>query len=475
MADTQQYAINNLLKTYTGQYRNHDLYGFSGGASPYLSPHKPIFQRFWVPIMLNDPHVWYGMELLKGPVVSKALYTVECQDMAVADYIDRQIKQFWRKGIVKALDCLSWGYSGSEVIFEYNAVEGCLDFKDLKYIHPRDLKAVTNPKTGDFRGIEISNVKGCHGPKYLSGRKVFWTVNDRKCNRWYGRSRLQGAFDPWWEMSMPKGYKSIRHLWFYRNAFDGGILYYPDGSTQDPDTGEDIPNSLIAQEMLDRKETGSSLALPNKTGDNRDWEWEAAKGNAIPEGLLDYGEVLRDEIWEGIGVPPEVAKSEGTGSFAGRRVPQQAFYSQLQEVSDNILYDFIETTVKETLLPLLGVEGIPFEVIPVPILQTLQQEEMGLVTGSIPGQDGGDAQGEEEQQFDEEGNPIEEEPQVDEDGNPIDPTNNDPNSDGTSHTNSMGPSTLSNGRVEDRNSNAFNLTEKAQKNNKKKKGPPNAK
>ena len=413
--------------------------------------------------MMNDPHVWYGMEILKGPVVSKALFTVECQDAMVADYIDRQIKNFWRKGIVQALDCLAWGYSGSEVIYEWNDAEGIMEFKELKYIHPRDLKAVN--KDGKFKGAEISNLKGQTGHKYLSGKKLLWSVNEKKYHKWYGRSRLQGAFEPWWELAQPKGYKSIRHLWFYRNAFDGGILYYPDGTTQDPESGEEIPNGLIAQEMLDRKETGSSLALPNKTGDNRDWEWEDAKGQAIPEGLLDYGDVLRDEIWEGIGVPPEVAKSEGTGSFSGRRVPQQAFYSNLQDIANDRIWEFEEQIIKDVLLPMNGMEGIPFKIIPISILQTLQQEEMGLVTGSVPGQDGGQdpGMGDEEPQVDEDGNPIEEDPNA-EDGQPG-KDGNSPDKSGFG-----APSKLSNGRIEDRNSNAFNLSEKAVKNSKKKKG-----
>lgn len=198
--------------------------------------------------------------------------------------------------------------------------------------------------------------------------------------------------------------------------------------------------------MLDRKETGSSIALPHKPGaEDRDWEYEDPKGNTPPEGLLEYGDVLRDELWEGIGVPPEVAKSEGTGSFAGRRIPQQAFYSYIQEIANDICWDFVEQIVKK-LVKLRNGTNVPFKVLPISIMETLQQEEMGLVTGSMPGQEGED----QPQEFDEEGNPIEQE--EDQEGNPMQQDD---------------------GRVEDRDKNAFNMKQKSMKNqNGKGKVPP---
>jgi hypothetical protein len=403
--------------------------------------------------MMRDPHLWYGMELLKGPIITKAKYTVECDDMDVANYVQKQIDKFWMRGVSKALDSLIWGYCGSEVLYEFNKQDQEIDFKDLQYIHPRDVKPVVY--RGKIISMEVSNavdpqhstsVNSNFGKIYLKAPKFFWCVHDKKYNQWFGRSRLEGAFDTWWEIWQPKGYRGIRHLWYYRHAYDGGILYYPDGSTQDPETQEEIPNALIAQEMLDRKETGSSLALPHKPGaEDRDWEYESPKGNTAPEGLLDYGDVLRDELWEGIGVPPEVAKSEGTGSFAGRRIPQQAFYSYIQEIANDICWDFVEQVVKKLVKLRNGVD-VPFNVLPISIMETLQQEEMGLVTGSM----GGSEEEDQPQEFDEEGNPIEAE--EDEEGNPME---------------------QGDGRVEDRDKNAFNMKQKSMKmQNGKGKVPP---
>lgn len=426
MARKSQY-----LKTYTRDYKT--ALGYSAGLFGYLfNPERPVFFRTYVPQMLRDPHIWYGMEILKGPIVSKAKFIVECSDMEAADYAQRQIDRFWARGASKALDCFAWGYSCSEVLYEFNDEIGGIEFKDLKFLHQRDVRVVT--KNGELCQVQVKGNRA--EVLYLKPPKVLWTVHDKKVNRWYGRSRLEGAFDTWWEIWQPKGYRGLRHLWFYKNAFSGGVLYYPDGSTQDEE-GNEIPNVQLAEELLDRKESGASIALPNRTGDNRDWEWEQAEGNPIPEGLLEYGDVLRDEMWEGIGVPPEVAKQEGTGSFAGRRVPQQAFYSNLQELANDLVWDFDEQVLSHLMELRYG--DIEYAITPVSILQTLQEEEMGLVTGKM-----GDEGGDEEQEFDEEGNPIETEEGED------------------------GEEPLDNGRIEDRDSNSFNLTEKANKNAKPK-------
>lgn len=440
------------LKAYTTMYtKDYKGPSYNGGLYNFLlSPERPIFFRMFVPIMMRDPHLWYGIELLKGPIVSKAKYVVESEDSELAEFIQKQIDRFWRKGISYALDSLIWGYSGCEVLYQYSEKYQCLEFKELIYLHPMDIKPVVCD--GKLIAMEIRNAEKENGKIYLKPPKILWCVHDKKRDRFFGRSRLEGAFDSWYELWQPKGYRSIRHLWYYRHAYDGGVLYYPDGSTQDPETQQEIPNAQIANEILDRKETGSSIALPNRGGEgNREWEYDNPKGNAIPEGLLEYGDILRDELWEGIGVPPEVAKQEGTGSFAGRRVPQQAFYSMLQEIADDLMWDLREQVLDK--LAILFAQHKDYEIRPVSILETLQQEEMGLVTGKL-GQEGQDQ--EDEQQFDEDGNPIEEEGQEEEDG-----------------SNQKNPFTkggqLKSGKLEDRNSNGFNLSEKAVKNSKKKK------
>lgn len=407
-------------------------------------PQRPIFRTAFVPLMMRDPHIWYGIELIKGPIISKSKFMVDCEDEEIKTFVEEQLERFWMKGISKALDCITWGYSGSEVLYEFDKETSTLNYKDLKFIYQRDMTVHT--KNGELCEVKIRNATKDRGDLFLRPPKIFWTVHNKKANPYYGRSRLEGAFDTWWEIWQPKGYRGIRHLWYYKYAFNGGVLYYPDGATIDPETGEPVSNALIAQELLDKKETGGSLALPNKTGDNRDWEYEEPKGNAPPEGLLEYGDVLRDELWEGIGVPPEVAKQEESGGFAGRRVPQQAFYSYLQEISNEMCFDFDDQIIK--FLVKLNYGNVKYKIRPISILQTLQKEEMGLVTGSTD---------------ETVGVIVQEQDPMDMMGNPNDPNNpmgQDPN-------NPDGGNGFD-GKVEDRDSNSFNMSEKAFKNQKPK-------
>jgi hypothetical protein len=450
MANPGSDKIRKYLTTYSKDYKGPGAY--SGMYDNLLNPERPIFYRRWIPVMMRDPHLAFGMDLLKGPILSKAKFTVESSDMEVADFVQRQIDKFWLRGASKALDSLVWGYSAHEVLYEFNKETRQIEFKDLEYFHPKDVKPVVHQ--GKLIAVELNNARdplqigdtssNMTGRVYLKPPKVFWAVHDKKCDKWFGRSRLQGAFDTWWEIWMPKGYRTIRHLWFYRHAYDGGVLYYPDGTTQDPETGEDISNALIAQEMLDRKETGSSLALPNKTGENRDWEYEPAAGAKAPDGLFDYGDVLRDELWEGIGVPPEVAKGDEGGSFAGRRIPQQAFYCGIQEIANDLCWD-LDFQIIRKLVKLFKGENVPYEIKPVSIMETLQQEEMGQSGGEDPMGEDPNA----EPELDEDGNPIEE---TDEEGNPMQ---------------------LDDGRIEDRDKNAWDMKQAGMKNNKGKgKVPP---
>ena len=174
---------------------------------------------------------------------------------------------------------------------------------------------------------------------FIGGPKAFWHVHWRDHHPWFGRSRLVGSFPPWWETWTDDGYRDIRRLYFHKYAFDGGTIYYPPGSTPDQNNVR-RPNLDIARDAFEKKKTGGITFLPNTTDEgNRQWEVLPPHIASAPPGLLEYGQELRDEILEGMGVPPEVARAEGAGAFAGRRVPQQAFYAILQELVQWLISD----------------------------------------------------------------------------------------------------------------------------------------
>jgi len=262
-----------------------------------------------------------------------------------------------------------------------------MDFYGLKHIHASDARPYISKENDKIVAMEVRKIKHRTQGKskvYVLSPKFFWSVHERTYNRLYGRSRLEGAFIPWHETWMQRGYRSIRQMWFYKNAFTSCILRVPKGSTKDSE-GNEVPNMQLASEMADRFVTGSSLILPKEPEGQNDWEFEAARGVPVPDGLLEYGEILGDEIWEGLGIPPEVVSADGTGAFAGRRIPQQAFYSVLQEIINEHIIDADEQIFRN--LVHLNFGPVDYEINPISLLDTLLQEELGLITGKVGGED----------------------------------------------------------------------------------------
>jgi len=330
---------------------------------------RPPFTIQIVTDMLTDPRIKFGLWLIKGPILSNARFFVQCENEEIKEFIINQINRFWRGSAPTALKAIEYGYSGSEVIYTFK--NGLLQYQRLRGISSKDVTAVT--KDGEFVGMYVES-SIFNKRMYIGRPKAFWHIHWRDIHPWYGRSRLFGAFVPWWEMWAEGGYRDIRSLWFHKNAYDGGAMYHPPGETQ-LRSGETISNKELARDMIEKKKTGASLAIPNiPTADGgKAWEYQPPSSNPTPDGFVQYGESLRDEIWEGLTIPPEIAKAEGTGAYAGRRVPHQAFMSILQEISNWLMLDFDEQIVR--VLVHLNWGEVDYEIIPFPLLREEDKEQ----------------------------------------------------------------------------------------------------
>lgn len=400
---------SDMLNVYTRGYRH--IAPFHGVSLDY---NMPIFSRYYVPAMQRDPHLSFGMWILRGPIISKTKYNVISDNPQVKLFVERQLKRFYMGGLSQILEAMDWGWNGSEVIYKFNKKLGLMEYDSIKFVHSLNSKPVI--KNGCYIGMKVSGVKPKKSSResqiFIPSIKSLWTVHQKRSHRWFGESRYKGAFIPWYETWQPKGFRAIRHMALYKYAFDGGVLKYPyPGAIQDEVSGQSIPNVRIAQQLLDMREAGAGLALPSSNTEYGGWDYDPPSAPGIPETLFTYGYDLRDEKWEGLGVPPEIAKQEATGSFAGRRVPQQAFYAGVQEIADEFIPDAFKTQCLDWLVSLNYGPDEHYELETVSILKTLQEEEMGAVTGKLPGSEDEDQ--------------------------------------------------LSNGRVEDRDSNAYNIAEKS--------------
>jgi len=297
--------------------------------------------------MLCDSRVTFGLWLIKGPILSHAKFYIKCADPKVKEFIVNTITRFWRTSAIKTLKAIEWGFSCSELLYEYDKRKKLIVFQGLKDIHPLDCRLVTSD--GKAIGASVRNVpnhKGAGTKKVtLESPRFLWHVQGREAHPFYGQSRLRGAYQPWTEIWTDGGYRDSRRLFFHKYAFDGGIMYHPPGTTKISGGGgavaQEISNKDLAREMIEKRKTGGSMTLPNLPGEdgNRQWDYIAPEVQQPPSSLMEYGKDLNDELWEGMGIPPEIARAEGTGAFAGRAIPMMAFFSVLQEILLNLIAD----------------------------------------------------------------------------------------------------------------------------------------
>lgn len=363
--------------------------GFVNNYYGYAPHHRPIFSRFAIQQMLEDPRICFGLELIKGPIHAFTKffteeeaknpavhqwivasdtsfpYVVKCDDKEVTEFITTSLRRFWQVGAIKALNAIEWGYSAGEVIYRQSQADGRskrLYFDNLKDFYAPDCSAVT--QNGGLVGVEVNS--GNLKEFYLAIPKVFYHVHQREKNRHYGLSRLFGAYAAWWEIWTEGGVRDVRRSWYYRNAFGGGSMFYPVGYTQ-IDGGSKINNRDLAIEMLSKLRSGGYMVFPNQTDQSGKqlWQYDPPVSAVAPQGLETYMATLTAEELEGLGIPPEVIQGGGggLGAATGRKIPMVAFYSTLQKTVDYLIGDFTNQ-ILNFLIPLNFSKLPDFEIVP---------------------------------------------------------------------------------------------------------------
>ena len=341
---------------------------------------RPVFNYPIIEEMLMDPRIQFGLMVIKGPIAADTRFSVKAESPEVEEFAITQINRFWTRCIGRVLEGVEWGYSSSEVLYEVDS-KGDLVLAGLNSFSPKDVKVIA--KNGVRHGIVVQNVRSYgydFNQIYLGGPKHFHYVHWRHFNKYYGRSRLWSTLVPWWEIWTKGGYRDTRRLWFGKNAFNGGMIRYPRGSTTIPGRGE-VSNHDLAIEMATKMATGSVAVAPSTRSSSlreNEWDWmfEPVRPNSVPGGLLEYGGLLRIEIFESMGIPYEVVEAsgnEGFGSSSGRSIPLLAYNAILYEIVQDIIRDFREQ-ILDFLIMMKFKKKMDYEVLPLP-LQTPDQEQ----------------------------------------------------------------------------------------------------
>lgn len=313
-----------------------------------FDPNRPIFTTQAAESMLTDPRVRLGLALRRGPILSNSRFFVHCDNPEAKAYIASQINRFWHNSAPLALRAHHFGYQPAEVI--YRMVEGDLQFDRLRHLHPKDCGART--LKGMYVGFDVGQGGTTAQPLFIGCPKAFWSVHNRYQNRWYGQSLLYGAYPPWYEKWTRRGYRDQRQMFFFKYAFRGPIVKYPPGGQ--PASTDGTPakdNRHIAHELVDKFASGAGLAIPSSDPTKGPgWDIMDPFSQAVPEGLMEYGRDLDNEIYEGMEIPPEIASgasSDGGGGISiggggGRDIPQQAYFSILSEDTYGLMTDLDE-------------------------------------------------------------------------------------------------------------------------------------
>lgn len=335
-----------------------------------------------VEAMVRDPQISLGLKMIKAPLYTLE-WNVKCKNVQVAKFVDENMKLFWKPNINKVLRAVEYGFSGGEVL--YTLRDNKVYFRAFKEFHPRDLRVLTDE--GEMKAIRVKNIHTPMGDVDLFPPKGFWFAANKHFSHHYGRSYLMNCWEPWFEKRARDGAIDMRRLWFYKNAFHGGVIRHPAKDYVQPD-GSIVPARQMAQEMGERLKTGGVIAFPNTRDENGEyqWSWQPPTINGNASEIREYPKDLDTEIMRGMGIPDNVlVEAPTTSSYAGRRVPERSFYVSLEQLVCEIVLAF-KFQVMDHLVA-LNFEGQQiYEIVTKPIIEIMSPEGTPPVEGDVNGE-----------------------------------------------------------------------------------------
>ena len=339
MTPSNGYARQLLRPARTANYRPA-VYGswmswFLDGRPPF-SYMEADRMRWW-------PAVQMGLRILRTPLYG-VTWKVRADSAAAERWIDRELGHVYRRMMPKLCRHFEYGAACGEVTLKARRFNGRtrVHFGEFLEVHPRDAKPYAwqrGRRAGKLACLQVRGVQGGEGVVNLLPPHAFWFSGDAEFGQWWGRARLAGAYQPWFDLAARDGANDDIRLYYRKAAFAGPQLFYPPGETDRGD-GVMVSNQDIAREIVEKFKNGGVLAIPNVLDDkgNPLWRWENPKSFSDMTGLLDYKKVLDKDILIGMGIPPELVEASTVGSgYSGRAIPAQVFFSSMDEEAGRIL------------------------------------------------------------------------------------------------------------------------------------------
>ncbi len=365
-----------------------------------------------IELMLLHPAINQGLLYYKAGIAG-AEFEIKCENTAVSEFLQAQLDLYWDRGVPKLQAGYEYGWIGAENVFDDS--DGIIKWDGLLDFCPRDSYLLTNK--GMPVGVRVKNVadKGycdlwLNREGYPS--KGLWYSHRVRFGNHYGRSQCMPAWMPWKRLAWKDGAESIVDGAIMRVAYAGPAIRYPPedmlappgtpGTTNDSQGRPRKYARDTARQMAEQLRTGGGVVLssekwPAEQGGHFKWEVEWPDHVLSVDPLLNYIKYLIDQIYFGIGVPPELIQAAETGSgYSGRAIPLESFLAQQQHIADTFLMIFVQQVLKPLVNWNFG--PVKFDVKVKSLLQSKNkernpeaQQEVDPATGQTPyvGPEGG--------------------------------------------------------------------------------------
>lgn len=347
-----------------------------------------------------------GVEFWGGPNEPDPLGLPISADENVAHFVKTLAERLWHECVPILQDGgYPYGWAPGEHV--YKEVDGQLTWAYVKDFHPTDSFVLTE----NYKpvGIRIKNIRSKQPVNlwFASGStpaKACWYTHRARYGNYYGRSQLIGAWRPWRRLGWRDGVEQVIDAAIYRGGYSGPIIKHPPEDMQTARQG--IPaadaNSRrsardVARQMVEWAKAGagftvSSAHYPSAQGGGPKWEivWPTQVMDVTP--LVEAARYVEDQIFYGIGVPPELIRAGGTGSgYSGRNIPREAFLCAQQQVADAMLKMLVDEIIRPLVLTNFG--DVSFNVTCKSLLQTQVKDKSVQgphldASGKLRGDDG---------------------------------------------------------------------------------------
>jgi hypothetical protein len=296
----------------------------------------------------------------------------------VAAFVLDHAIRYWQNAVPMIQEGYAYGWLPGEHM--YHEVNGVLSWERLKDFHPHDAFILTV----EYRpvGIRVKNIREKQPVElwFATGAipaKACWYPHRPRFNQFYGRSQLIGAWRPWRRLGWRDAVEQVIDAAIYRAGYKGPVVRHPkedmqtalngvpatqrDGQGNPRRSSRDVARQIVEWAKAGAGFTLSSEKYPVAQGGGDKWSVEFPDHVMDVRPLIEAAKYLEDQIFYGVGVPPELVRAGGTGSgYSGRSIPREAFLSKQQQIANAILELFVDQVLKPLVLWNFG--DFPFQI-----------------------------------------------------------------------------------------------------------------